>query len=129
MSHFSNVSRRVAFRVAFLFVFAPVPVLSGRTQRNVARVGQIKKVRGRTPRIAIMLRYRPPKACYHMYSNDPFCHRSNKDGTIDSICTRCYLTVGTALNESELPEIEHSHTCDPEWLLHWKVRSRLSTHD
>ena len=55
-----------------------------------------------------------------MFWNEPFSHRRNKDGTIDSICTRCYMTVGTALNESELPKIEHSHTCDPGWLLLWQ---------
>ena len=55
-----------------------------------------------------------------MFWNEPFSHRRNKDGTIDSICTRCYVTVGTALNESELPKIEHSHTCDPGWLLLWQ---------
>ena len=71
----------------------------------------------------------PQKGCCRMISNEPFSYRRNKDGTIDSICNHCYLTVGTALNDSELPEIEHSHTCDPEWLLHWKVLSRLSTHD
>jgi hypothetical protein len=58
-----------------------------------------------------------------MVSNEPFCHRRNNDGTIDSICTRCYVTVGTALNESELPKIEPSHTCDPDWLLHWQLLS------
>jgi hypothetical protein len=58
-----------------------------------------------------------------MVSNESFFHRSNKDGTIDSICTRCYVTVGTAHNESELSEIEYNHTCDPYWLLRWQQRS------
>ena len=58
-----------------------------------------------------------------MVLNEPFCHRRNKDGTIDSICTRCYLTAGTALNESALPEIERGHTCDSAWVLHWQLLS------
>ena len=49
-----------------------------------------------------------------MVLNESFFHRRSKDGVIDSICTRCYVTVGTALNESELPKIEHSHTCNPD---------------
>ena len=62
-----------------------------------------------------------------MVSNEPFSHRRNNDGTIDSICTRCYLTAGTARDESQLPEIEHSHTCDPVWLLHWQLPSRTAS--
>ena len=60
-----------------------------------------------------------------MVSNEPFFHRRNKDGVIDSICTRCYVTVGTPRNEA-LPEIEDNHTCDPYWLLRWQPRIRLS---
>ena len=74
--------------------------------------------------IASMLRYRPPIGCCRMIANEPFSHRTNKDGTIDSICARCYLTVGTAWNESELPKIEHSHTCNPDWLFRWQLLSR-----
>ena len=59
-----------------------------------------------------------------MVSNEPFFHRRNKNGTIDSICTRCFVTVGTALKESELAEMEQSHTCDPYWLLRWQQISR-----
>ena len=58
-----------------------------------------------------------------MVSNEPFFHRRSKDGAIDSICTRCYVTVGTARNESELPEIEHNHARDPYWLLRWQQQS------
>ena len=45
-----------------------------------------------------------------MFWNKPFSHRRNKDGTIDSICTRRFVAVGTALKESELPKMEYSHT-------------------
>jgi hypothetical protein len=30
-----------------------------------------------------------------MVSNEPFFYRRNEDGTIDSVCTRCFVTVGT----------------------------------
>jgi hypothetical protein len=59
-----------------------------------------------------------------MVSSEPFCHRRNTDGTIDSVCTCCFVTVGYPLKESELPEIEHRQTCDPDMLLHWKLLSR-----
>ena len=56
-----------------------------------------------------------------MFSTEPFSHRRNQDGTIDSIGARCYLTVGTARNESELPKIEHSHACNTDWLFRWRA--------
>jgi hypothetical protein len=40
-----------------------------------------------------------------------FHHRVNVDGTVDSICLRCYLTAGSARNESELPALEAAHVC------------------
>ena len=57
-----------------------------------------------------MQRKSASKGACRMDSNEPFFHRRNKDGTIDSICTRCFMSAGTALNESELSEIEHNHT-------------------
>jgi len=39
-------------------------------------------------------------------------HRTNPDGTIDSICPRCYITVGTSSWESELERMEAAHVCD-----------------
>jgi len=69
-------------------------------------------------------RYRLPQGSCRMFSTELFSHRRNKDGTIVSICARCYLTVGTAWNESELPKIEHSHTCNPDWLFRWQLLSR-----
>jgi len=45
-----------------------------------------------------------------------FAHRTNRDGTIDSICRECFVTVATALWESELDQPEHAHVCDP-WVL------------
>ena len=63
------------------------------------------------------------KALVAMVSIEPYFHRRNKDGTVDSICTRCYMTASTARNELELPEIEQSHICDPYWLRRWQQRS------
>lgn len=45
-----------------------------------------------------------------------FAHRTNRDGTIDSICRECFVTVATALWESELDQPEQTHVCDP-WVL------------
>lgn len=45
-----------------------------------------------------------------------FAHRTNRDGTIDSICKECFVTVATAMWESELDQPEHAHVCDP-WVL------------
>lgn len=42
-----------------------------------------------------------------------FVHRQNKDGTIDSICRRCFRTVATALTEEELRPGEEAHRCIP----------------
>ncbi len=40
-----------------------------------------------------------------------FRHRRNRDGTCESICKRCYLTVETALREKDLAGAERSHDC------------------
>ena len=40
-----------------------------------------------------------------------FRHRHNRDDTWDSICTKCYLTVETALLEEDLAGAERSHDC------------------
>jgi hypothetical protein len=40
-------------------------------------------------------------------------HRHNKDGSFDSICTRCYATVATVAEELELVSYESKHICDP----------------
>jgi hypothetical protein len=41
-------------------------------------------------------------------------HRYNPDGTTDSICPRCFMTIGTSIWESELEEMEASHVCDAD---------------
>jgi hypothetical protein len=41
-----------------------------------------------------------------------FRHRQNRNGSYDSICGACYLTVASASRESELHQWEHVHSCD-----------------
>jgi hypothetical protein len=42
-----------------------------------------------------------------------FPHRHNKDGTVDSICSECLLTVATVRVERELTQHEEAHECNP----------------
>ena len=42
-----------------------------------------------------------------------FPHRHNKDGTVDSICSECLLTVTTVRDERELTQHEEAHKCNP----------------
>jgi hypothetical protein len=41
-------------------------------------------------------------------------HRINPDGTVDSICPRCFVTIGTSNSESELERMEAEHDCNAE---------------
>ena len=41
-----------------------------------------------------------------------FYHRVNTDGTIDSICLRCFLTAARGDIGSDLHELEAAHQCD-----------------
>lgn len=52
-----------------------------------------------------------------------FVHRPNHDGTFDSICVRCFVTVATKFNEGDLEPSELNHDCDPK-LLEWYRRVR-----
>ena len=54
-----------------------------------------------------------------------FPHRSNKDGTIDSICPGCFVTVGTATWEADLENLEPDHICDPEKVRHFQRERKL----
>ena len=54
-----------------------------------------------------------------------FVHRLNDDGTIDSICSDCFVTVATAVSESVLERsvLEHEerkHDCAPMPLYWYK---------
>ena len=45
-----------------------------------------------------------------------FPHRMNKDGTTDSICPRCFATVGRSTWEADLDRMEAAHVCEPSRL-------------
>ena len=45
-----------------------------------------------------------------------FAHRQNKEGTVDSICMKCFATVALSLREAEIEQREQGHRCDPEAL-------------
>jgi hypothetical protein len=42
-----------------------------------------------------------------------FLRRDKSDSTTDSICLRCFMTVGGAADEAELAVLEMMHHCDP----------------
>ena len=48
-----------------------------------------------------------------------FHHRHNRNGTHDSICSCCYMTVATATGESDVHPFEDAHICDP--VRHYQV--------
>jgi hypothetical protein len=41
-----------------------------------------------------------------------FPHRMNPDGTFDSICAKCFVTVANAIHETDLAHFERCHVCD-----------------
>jgi len=45
--------------------------------------------------------------------NTTFRHRHNQDGTFDSICSDCFLTIASANEEQKLYLLERIHECDP----------------
>lgn len=42
-----------------------------------------------------------------------FIHRINEDGSIDSICRDCFVTIATGRTRSDLEGQERQHTCEP----------------
>jgi hypothetical protein len=42
-----------------------------------------------------------------------FAKRLNVNSSIDSICTKCFLTIATAGSKEELAAQEEKHVCDP----------------
>lgn len=41
----------------------------------------------------------------------PYTHRHNADGTVDSICHNCFMTIATVRRESDLEQFERKHVC------------------
>lgn len=48
-----------------------------------------------------------------MLSTPRFPHRHNNDGSFDSICDTCFVTVARVKVESELTVFESRHRCEP----------------
>jgi hypothetical protein len=42
----------------------------------------------------------------------PIPHRFNPDGTFDSICPVCFVTIARHVDECALAQFEHDHVCD-----------------
>jgi len=42
-----------------------------------------------------------------------FIHRINEDGSIDSICRDCFVTIASARSRSDLEPQERQHACEP----------------
>jgi hypothetical protein len=48
-----------------------------------------------------------------MSGNASFVHRFNQNGTHDSICRGCFVTVASLGDEAELVRHERDHLCGP----------------
>jgi hypothetical protein len=49
-----------------------------------------------------------------------FVHRTNPDGTIDSICKACFVTIASSMWEADLESAEGVHICGEARLQHLK---------
>jgi hypothetical protein len=47
-----------------------------------------------------------------MTSHLAFVWRRNLNSTVDSICTKCFQTIGTVSSEGELSSAEKTHVCN-----------------
>lgn len=59
--------------------------------------------------------------------DDHFAHRANSDGSTDSICKHCFVTVCTSAWETDLGDAERRHICDPAAVARWKKASGSET--
>jgi len=46
-----------------------------------------------------------------------FIHRTDPDGSFESICPVCFETVCLQEREEDLARAEHAHACDPDGLV------------
>jgi hypothetical protein len=46
-----------------------------------------------------------------MKTSQIYPHRKNKDGSYDSICLTCFLTVCSTTSEANLKQQEEAHLC------------------
>jgi len=61
-----------------------------------------------------------------MNDNPSFVHRFNLNGTHDSICRGCFVTIASLGDETALARHERDHLCDPTRL--YRVREDPSFH-
>ena len=54
-----------------------------------------------------------------------FVHRFTPDGTVDSICPRCFVTVAFATKEADLVPKEEQHVCDPFLVAHYEFFKKM----
>jgi hypothetical protein len=54
-----------------------------------------------------------------------FAHLLIPDGTVDSICPRCFVTVFSAANEADLVPKEKQHVCDPFLVAHYEFFKKM----
>jgi hypothetical protein len=54
-----------------------------------------------------------------------FPHRMNKDGTIDSVCPRCFVTIGCSTWEADLDRMEAAHVCESSRLNSFNQHRRM----
>jgi len=45
-----------------------------------------------------------------------FPHRRNRDGSVDSICLKCLLTIASSRTEADLAKHDKYHVCNPSAL-------------
>jgi len=54
--------------------------------------------------------------------NPKYNHLHNKDGTVDSICRHCFVTIATTHRESDLEREERGHVCESYGFVRYPVR-------
>jgi hypothetical protein len=62
-----------------------------------------------------------------MKTDNRYIHRLNEDGTIDSICLRCFRTAATARAIESLAEPQLRHQCNNEHLFDFFQYERRQT--
>ena len=61
-----------------------------------------------------------------LMNRKPYAHRVNQNGTMDSICPHCFVTVGTSNWETDLKRMEAAHVCEPERLRFYEEERALA---
>jgi hypothetical protein len=45
-----------------------------------------------------------------------FSHRQNTDGSVETICEVCFISVAKVWKEKELAQHECTHVCNSQWV-------------